>query len=67
MNNFKLVYLVIVGFAFCDFDSSLENPDIKFKEFNWSAGPVDDGEIIEAGRRRGKGQRGRRKGGFGLR
>ena len=69
---YKLILIVITvsGFVFADFLNDTakidEDSNPVINQYSWANDSSDD-DKLEAGRRRGKGQSGRRRGGGGLR
>ena len=69
----KLIYLLIsvLGLMYANFQSDAEllsnKLDALDKQYSWTIDISNDEYKVEAGRRRGKGNRGRRRGGSGLR
>ena len=70
---YKIILLsVIVGsYMFAgtqgETDNSINKSDSASEQYNWSVDSSDDDCKLEAGRRRGKGNRARKRGGGGLR
>ena len=69
MYKMFLLMLTIGGFVFADSLNNTSSCDIKsdYQQYNLMENTSSDDDKVEAGRRRGKGNRGRRKGGGGLR
>tara|TARA_B100000315_G_C14058436_1_gene355080 strand:+ start:173 stop:379 length:207 start_codon:yes stop_codon:yes gene_type:complete len=68
MNKLLILSFVVGGFMFAGIQGEADNPSgqSNVEEESWVA-VSDDNLKADAGRRRGKGHRGRRKGGNGLR
>ena len=69
MNKVILLVVVLVGFMFAGMQSECNNVinQSNVEKYQWVSDSSDDGFKADAGRRRGKGNRGRRRGGNGLR
>ena len=71
MNKLIILSLVVGSFIYGDSYKNLDNllgqSNQPVKKYNWSVDISKDDYQIEAGRRRGKGHKGRRRGGSGLR
>ena len=70
MNKLILLSIVLGGYIFAGIQGESVNSgnlsSVDAKEYSWVEGS-DDNFKADAGRRRGKGMRGRRRGGSGLR
>jgi len=68
MNKLILLSILVVSYVFGTANSEIVNTEnqTKAEKHYWDSGSTDDFKA-DAGRRRGKGNRGRRRGGGGLR
>ena len=69
MNKIILLSLVVGSYMFAGIHSEADNSMnlSKVEKYSWVVDSSNDDFKTEAGRRRGKGNRGRRRGGGGLR
>ena len=71
MNKLIVLSIVVGSFMYGNSYNNLDDlfcqSELQVKEYNWSVDTSEDDQKIEAGRRRGKGHKGRRRGGSGLR